>query len=121
MRRLSRDCYQEANLGILVPLKGELTGVMEHQSLFASLCQSATSGLEMTRHDLLLAHRIIGEKAVSRLGVGPILTGIRNTFTDSVGHHPQQLTEPLSQPRIFKMAPSHLVSNPGARAFQAEL
>jgi len=29
----------------------------------------------MTCHDLSLAHLNIGEKAVSRLGIGPILTG----------------------------------------------
>ena len=62
---------------------------MSYQYLLVPLRQSASGGLEMTRHDLILAHRIFGEKTVSRLGAGPILTGIRDTFTDSIGHHLQ--------------------------------
>ena len=80
---------KESNLGILVPLKGELTSIMEHQNFLVRLGKPLTRGLEMARHDLVLAHPGIGEKAVSRLGVGPILTDIRNTFADSVGHHSQ--------------------------------
>jgi hypothetical protein len=69
---------------------------------------------ENDRHDLVLAHPSIGKKAVSRLGVGPILTGIRNTFADSRGHHPQQFTEPLGQPHILKTAPCHFIVYPAA-------
>jgi hypothetical protein len=67
----------------------------------------------MTRYDLVLAEVIIGEKAVSRLGIGPILAGIRNTFTESIGHHPQQLTESFGQPHILKTAPVHFIIIPG--------
>ena len=105
---------QEAERGILFPLKGELTGVVKHQNLLVRLREPPTGGLEMTGHDLVLAHPVIGEKAVSRLGVGPILTGIRNTFADSLGHHPQQLTEPFGQPHILKIAPAHFCINPSA-------
>lgn len=68
----------------------------------------------MSSHDLIFADVTVGEKAVSRLGVGPILTGIRNTFADSLGHHPQQLAEPLGQTHILKIATSHFIINLGA-------
>ena len=66
----------------------------------------------MTRHDLVLADVIVGEKAVSRLRIGPIPTGTGNTLTDSLGHHPQQFTKPLGQTDILEVAPPTSLSFP---------
>jgi len=85
---------------------------MEHEDFPAGLRQPPACRLEMSGHDLILAYIVIGEKAASRLGVGPILAGIRNTFTDFPGHHPQQFTEPFGQTHIFKTTPSHFIINP---------
>ena len=59
-------------LGALA-LEGEFGGVLDHQNGAVRCGEAVTCGLEMAGEDLRLADPIIGEEAVSRLRVRPIL------------------------------------------------
>jgi hypothetical protein len=71
---------------------------MKHQNFLVRLRQSARGGLEMNCQNLILAARIFGEKAVNRLGIGPILTGVWNTFADVNGRSKPARDGQLNRP-----------------------
>ncbi len=67
----------------------------------------------MTGQNVRLANPVIGEKAIGRLGIGPILANERNALTHSAPDPLKQFAEPLAKPRILKFASDNLSINPG--------
>ena len=68
----------------------------------------------MAAEDVGLAHPIIGEKAIGRFGVGPILPNERNALPHGTSDLLKQLAEALAKPRILKFAPLGFSINPVA-------
>jgi hypothetical protein len=69
----------------------------------------------MTRKNILFTNALVGEKAIGRLGIRPILAGNRNAFSYGTADLPQQVDQPSPKPDILKFAVAGLALNPIVR------
>src|SRR5271169_394878 len=75
---------RDADRPRLLSLKREFRRVVQHENE-AVACRKAIMGrLKVTRQYVFFAHTFIREKAVSRLGVRPILTSQRDALAHSI-------------------------------------
>jgi hypothetical protein len=94
-------------------LIGKLRSIVEHENKTIRRSQAITSRLEMTGQNVRLANPVIGEKAIGRLGIGPILANERNALTHGAPDPLKQCAKPLAKPRILKFASGNLFIYPG--------
>src|SRR3954463_661814 len=83
-------------LGALA-LERELGGVLDHQNGAVRRGEAVARGLEMAGEDLRLADPIIGEEAVSRLRVRPVLACERQARPDRARHTLDEFAQALAQ------------------------
>ena len=69
-------------------------------------------GREVTGQDIGFADSIIAEKAISCLGIGPVLTCPRRRRTNLAGKLFQQLSQPLTMAGILEVASHHFILYP---------
>ena len=65
-------------------VKGEFRGVVQHQNQRAAAADSISRCLKVPAQNLLFVNARVGEKAVRRFGVSPVLTRPRNASPDVV-------------------------------------
>jgi hypothetical protein len=68
--------------------------------------------MEMARQNVRFIDPVIGEKAIRRLGVCPILANERNALPDVAPDPLKQHAKSLAKPRVAKFAPGGLAINP---------
>jgi hypothetical protein len=66
----------------------------------------------MASQNLFFTHTIVRKEAVSRLGVGPILTNPWDAAAYAAGQQLQKFSEPLAVPHIAKSAICKLLIDP---------
>jgi hypothetical protein len=103
---------EDANRRHVVAVIVELRRVVQHQNRRQATAKPISCGLKMSLQNLCFAHLWMGKKSIGRLGIGPILTRPRNTFSNAGGELLHQLTKPLVQPHIAKLASRQLCLNP---------
>src|SRR5260370_899965 len=96
----------------VLSLIGELGRVMEHKDGTIGGGRAAMRRLKVTGEDVRLADPVVGEKAIGRLGVGPILADQRNALPHGAPDLRHQLAEPLVQALVRKTAASKLAIKP---------
>lgn len=104
----------DADLIAALPLVGEFRRVVQDQDRPVRRGEAVTCRLEMPFEDLGLADPLVGEEAVSRLGVGPVLASQRNALAHGVAHPLQQRPQSLVQTRISEAAAGSLPIEPFA-------
>jgi hypothetical protein len=85
---------------------GELRRVMEHKDGTIAGDRAAMRRLKVTGQDVRLADPVVGEKAIGRLGVGPILADQRNALSHGAPDLRHQPSEPLVQALVREAAAS---------------
>ena len=93
------DPVGDADLLGPLPLVGKLRRVLEHQDRPTRRGKAALGRLKMTCQDLCLTDPLIGEEAISRLGVCPILAGQSadsDDFARSFRDHVARCSEMIS-------------------------
>src|ERR1700680_1090252 len=96
----------------VLPRIGKLGRIMEHKHQAVSGGCAITSRLKMAGQNVRLADALIGEKAIGRLGVSPILTDQRNALPHGAPELRNQLPKSVAKPRIPKFASGDLSINP---------
>ena len=104
----------EADRVRALALVGELCRVVQNQDDAVARGTAAVRRLEMASEDLRFADPVIGEEAVGRLGVGPVLARQRKALLHRALHPFKQLAEALPQALVRKVASGQLVIQPGA-------
>src|SRR4029450_10117721 len=99
-------------LGALA-LERELGGVLDHQNGAVRRGEAVARGLEMAGEDLRLADPIIGEEAVSRLRVRPVLACERQASPDRAPHTLDEFAQALAQTLVHEHASGELALPPG--------
>ena len=95
-----------------VPLIGELGRVVKHENRTVRYRYTLARRLEMARQNVRFADPIIGEKAIRRLRVRPILANERDTLAYVARNPLKQCAKSLAKPCIPKFAPGDLSINP---------
>src|SRR4051812_22244094 len=117
----SRDAYvltavhaagDADRLGALA-LERELGGVLDHQNGAVRRGEAVARGLEMAGEDLRLADPIIGEEAVSRLRVRPVLACERQASPDRARHTLDEFAQALAQTLVHEHTSGELALPPG--------
>jgi len=85
-------------------METELGRVVQHQDQRAASSDAVAGGLKMSTLNLRLADARIGEKAIRRFGVRPILPRPRQASADSLRDLLQQLPQSLAMSPIAKAA-----------------
>jgi hypothetical protein len=67
----------------------------------------------MPRENLVFRNPPVGEKAIGRFGMGPILAHQRNALTHAVRELLEQLSETLVESSVSELAASQFLSDPG--------
>src|SRR5215475_698901 len=106
------DAIRGANRRMIFPLIGELGRVMEHKDLPIAGAHSITRRLKMPSQNVRLADAVIGEEAIGRLCVGPILANQRSTLTHGAPELRQQRAEPSLQSFVSQRAAGDLGIKP---------
>src|SRR5215467_8432572 len=96
----------------LLSLIGKFRRVVENQDLPTYLRSSLARCLKMARQNGVLVDALIREKAVSRLRIGPVLAHEGDGLPHSTGDLSKQLSEPLEEARVLKLASGELSVNP---------
>jgi hypothetical protein len=96
----------------LISFIGEFRRVVENQNLPAYLRSSIACCLKMTRQNGLLVDALIGKKTVGRLRIGPVLAHEGDGLPRGTGDLSKQLSKPLEEPYILKLASAELSVNP---------
>src|SRR2546425_589639 len=65
--------------------KRELCCVMENKNEAIGAAKTISGRLKVPRQNVVLSNTRIRQESVCRLGIGPVLTGHRNGFTNSFG------------------------------------
>ena len=99
-----------------LPLVSKLGRIMEHKHEAASSGCAITGRLKMTGQNVRLADAIVREKAISCLGVSPILADQRNALPHGTPKLRKQLPEPVTKSRVPKFAPGNFPINPAFSA-----
>src|SRR3954453_8176547 len=97
------------------PPVGELGGVVEHHERAADAGGPVSRRAEVAGEDLAFADPVIGEEAVGRLGVGPVLAGEGDAPAHRAPHPDEQRTQPSAQPLVGEPASGDLAIDPGIR------
>src|SRR5215471_1654605 len=100
----------------VLSLIGELRRVMEHQDGTNDGDRAVTRRLKVTTQDLRLANSVVGEKAIGRFGVGPILANQWNALPHRAPDLRYQPAEALIQAFVHKAATSKLAIEPCVRS-----
>lgn len=90
----------------------ELGRIMQHQNGSLARRKTRARRAEMPGQNVRFADSIVGEKAVSRFGVGPVLAHQRNTLAGITGQLREQCAKSFTQTRVFERAARQLVINP---------
>ena len=90
----------------------EFRRIMEHENQAVGRPHALAGRLKMSGQNIGLADPVIGEKAIGRLRVGPILADQRNALPHRTSHPRNQLAEPPFQALVRKMTSSNLVVKP---------
>ena len=106
--RISKNTNSSESITVV----NELCRVMENQNRLAVGDESFARGLEMASQNLFFTHTIVRKEAVSRLGVGPVLTNPWDAAADATGQQLKKFSEPLAVPRIAKSAIRKLLIDP---------
>ena len=96
----------------LLSLIAELRGVVQHEDRAIGHRHPIARRLKMTGQDVRLADPIVGEQAIGRLGIGPILADQRNALPHGAPDLRQQFAQPLVQTIIGKTTAGKLTINP---------
>jgi hypothetical protein len=81
-------------------MKAELGSVMQHQHRAVGGGKTLLGSLPVTFQDVLLGDTLVGEKAIGGFGVGPILAGQGNAFSETGREPLQKLLQALAQPLV---------------------
>jgi hypothetical protein len=106
------DALGDANELWPFALVGKLSRVMEHENKAICGRYAPARRLEMARQDVRFVDPVIGEKAIRRLGVCPILANERNALPDVAPDPLKQHAKSLAKPRVAKFAPGDFAINP---------
>ena len=93
-------------------LVGELGRVVEHKDGTTGGDRAVTRRLKVTGQDVRLADSVVREKAIGRLGVGPILADQWNALAHGAPDLRHQFMKPLVQTLVGKTAASEFANNP---------
>ena len=74
--------------------------------------EPAPRRVEMAPKNIFFAHPVVGEKAVGRLRVGPVLAGQRYRLSEPGIHALDQLTQATVQPTVAKTTARELIVEP---------
>ena len=91
------DAFRRTDEGGLFSLINELRGVMEDQHRSVSCRKTIPCRMEMAAQDVCFADPLIGEEAVGRFGVRPVLANQGNALAHGAPDPLQQLSEIYSQ------------------------
>ena len=97
---------------VFFPLEGEIGSVMEHKNRPITGAHSITRRLKMPSQNVRLADAVIGEEAIGRLCVGPVLADQRNALPHRASQLRQQLAEPCLQTLVSQAAAGNLGVKP---------
>jgi hypothetical protein len=106
------DALRNADQLRPLSLIGELCCVVKHKHKAVCRHCAVAGRLKMTGKNIRLTDPFIGEKAIGRLGIGPILANERYALTHGAPDPLKQYAKPLAKPRIPKFAFSDLSINP---------
>src|ERR671912_2606349 len=95
------------------PPVGELGRVVEDHDRAADAGGPIARRPEVAAEDLPLADPVVGEEAVGRLGVGPVLAGERDALPHRARHLDEQRAQPPAQPLVREPAAGDLAIDPG--------
>src|SRR6516162_10212079 len=98
-----------------LPLEGELCRVVQHEDPTLGRPGTLACRLKVPRQDIGFVDALVGQEAVSRLGVGPVLTGKRYALPHRPSDLAQQLMQPPCQALVGKVAVSKLTIKPCRR------
>jgi hypothetical protein len=90
----------------------EFRRIMEHENQAVSGSYALAGRLKMSAQNIGLADPVVGEKAIGRLRVGPILADQRNALPHRTSHPRDQLAEPPFQPLVHKVTSRNLLVKP---------
>src|SRR4051794_11511306 len=82
---------------------------MQEQDRTIGRSHAFMGSLEMPCKDWHLVNSPVRKEAISRFGVGPILTGQRNRFSKPTLQLPYELLKPPTQPGILKPAAAQIL------------
>ncbi len=85
-------------------LPGKLRRVMENEDRAIAGGETVARCVEMAPKNIFFAHPVVGEEAVGRLRVGPVLAGQRNALPEPDFHTRDQLAKPAVKPAVAKPA-----------------
>ena len=113
------DALGHANGAHARALVRELRGILDQKYRTIGRIAAGTCCREMAAEDIALLDASIGKKPIGRLGVRPILAGIRNALPHAVADLFQKLAKPSAKTRVFESGFVYLVLSPvlnGARS-----
>ena len=93
-------------------LPGELRRVMKNKDGAIAGGEPAPRRVEMAPKNIFFVHPVVGEKAVGRLRVGPVLAGQRYRLSEPGIHALDQLTQATVQPTVAKTTARELIVEP---------
>jgi hypothetical protein len=109
------DLVRDADRFGSLPLKRELRRVVQDKNDTVICRKAIMCRPKMTRKNILFTNALVGEKAIGRLGIRPILAGNRNAFSHGTADLPQQADQPSPKPDILKFAVASLLLYPIVR------
>jgi len=96
-------------------LIGKFGGVLQNEDEPVKGSHTRLSCLKMPGENLTLVDRAVRQKAVRRLGIGPVLTSHRNRRADRTCHLLKHRAKPFAQPLITKGAGINFSISPSGR------
>ena len=93
-------------------LPGKLCRVMKNEDRAVAGDEPTPRRVEMAPKNIFFAHPVVGEEAVGRLRVGPVLTGQRYRLSEPGIHALDQLTKATVQQAVAKTAARKLLVEP---------
>nr|WP_247892731.1 hypothetical protein [Azospirillum baldaniorum] len=102
-----------ANLLRMLTLEGKLRGVLNDQDGAGGCGDPRACRIEVAGENIRVAHPLVGEEPVGRLGVGPVLAGQRNAVAHPPGHLIEQRAQASPQPLVGKVAAGEFILDPG--------
>jgi hypothetical protein len=96
----------------LLPAVGELRRVVQDEDRPIDGGRASPRRSKMSGENVAFVDALIGQEAIGRLGIGPILAGERDASPHGVAHLIEQTAEPLRKPRVPKIASACLLINP---------
>lgn len=103
----------EPNQLRFVSLVRELGGVLKDEQRAATGLYPITRRLEVPGKNALFVNVVVRQKAIGRLGVGPVLAREGNRAPDAAAESMKQASQSLAQSRVAEFAPGDLAGYPG--------